>query len=349
MLMKSILANINFDTTGSLGCAAGASLATVVSKQAAAGLRVVSDTRRRAADADTDFFAGLGGIEKTVIEAGHVYQPYPVMTALLKLSGHINWPGQHAIIDSFKALKSAADTCGVIARATVPAPSTLLARVLSETEWAHEYANADMVAEDIASTYRNLLTALHDAGCRFVLFEDTAWSQLADDSGLKELLLGGTDPTEYSRLLTAVNAGAIDSVEADMAIALHPALDIPGEGARPCGDYAHAAHVFDCDLFDAFYLDFHVDSSNDFSVLARIPEGKKVMLGLLSPEKALAGKRAGLRESMESASRHYPAAALGISLRSGESTEITVSVDELFRLEDLEPVTRTVEEAVEIS
>lgn len=313
--MKEILSQLKFDAVGSYIIPSDATVDTLVSRQAESGLMLATDGVEWC---DTDFFVGFDGLEGAVINSGRVYQDYPVMMALLRMTGKLACNSEHPLCNEFVRVKAACDNYGIEAKVIIPAPSTFLSRLFAETDWGSFYGDADEMAADVAAVYRSLLHDLWDAGCRFVQINDTTWTHIASDAGLKELLQGGTDAGSYMNRLVRVCNEALAEIPDDMVVALMVGSKGPEPSSISRGrNLDVASRWFGQIDADVFYISLNVDSDNDYAFLSNLPAEKRVMLGIVSPAGRTSLSEQFVVDNLTGASMYYPRPQLGITFSCG--------------------------------
>ena len=79
-------------------------------------------------------------MEETVIGSGHIYQEYPAMTTLLRLTGRI---GSNRHTSGNRGIQGAGGyhPKGYTIKQTMPAPSHFLAKILDDNIWKSIYSN----------------------------------------------------------------------------------------------------------------------------------------------------------------------------------------------------------------
>lgn len=80
---------------------------------------------------------------------------------------------QHPILEEFVFLDSITDG-EVMKKQHIPSPAEVLTQIIQRVERAQMetvYSDIRLLADDIASCYKLLLTQLYDAGCRYVQFD----------------------------------------------------------------------------------------------------------------------------------------------------------------------------------
>lgn len=316
-MLSDFFAALMFDTIGSFAAPQGTSPDRIVKAQIASGLKILTDGHIHRKEWDNSFFKGLTGMEETVIGSGHIYQEYPAMTTLLRLTGRIEATDIHPAIVEFKALRDITPK-GYTIKQTMPAPSHFLAKILDDNIWKSIYSNQEELCRDIARAYRKTLLGLYSEGCRFVQFDDCSWEPMMYAGGIKYLLQGGTDIERHISLLIDINNDSIDGLSSDMTIAHYVCRGSYDSPRYRRVDYSFIApRLFAESNADMFYLDLNVDSDNDYSILRYMPDGKKVMLGIVSPFDTPDNPSQFIETNLNEASLYRGSTYPGISFRCG--------------------------------
>lgn len=125
------------------------------------GMKVVSDSGFRS----RDFLEGWEGIRFRDGRSCSEGSP-------LEITGRLGLL-RHPVLDEFAFLDSIVDG-EVMTKQHVPSPAELFTRIVQRVERTQletVYSDIRLLADDIASCYKLLLTQLYDAGCRYVQFD----------------------------------------------------------------------------------------------------------------------------------------------------------------------------------
>lgn len=295
-----------------------------VLSQVNAGLELVTDGHGGDPSWTDRFITCFNGLDSVTITEGRVYQHYPAMTGLLRMTGRISWNPSHPVVREFQELYSASCSIadhgksGFTVKQNIPAPSYMFARILEGCEWRRFYSSAEDVADAVVEAYVSMSFALYEEGCRMLQFDDWSWSLLCDRSGFDSLIRDGVDVIRYMRLLSDINNRLMDLLPADMVKAIYISRASADSVFHPNGEYGGIApYVFGGSSADLFYLDMNVDSYNDFAFLRHIPCGRKIMLGLLSPVDMISDPSEFVVKNLCDASVHYSPGKIGVSFRCG--------------------------------
>ncbi|WP_321480159.1 methionine synthase [uncultured Bacteroides sp.] len=206
-----------------------AEIRNLIEKLKIIGLEVVTDGRFRNASWPFDFMWNLEGIESCDIRRN-----------ALKLIGRLGFPSIHPILEDFMYLTGI--TGGdVIAKQVLPAPSLLLAELLSNDNCEQLrvfYPDNELLLADIAKVYQKLIQELYTLGCRYVQFDDNTRVITPEAIEVNNMSLVGHAP--------------------DLFVAFH----------------ASAQMLSSLNGVDAFFLDYNNESCGKTSLLWFIREQK---------------------------------------------------------------------------
>lgn len=148
-----------------------AEIRNLVGRLKSEGMKVVTDGGFRS----RGFLVGWEGL---------AYRPDTLDSAsgTLELTGRVSL-SHHPILDDYVFLTEV--TAGdALAKQHIPSPGKLLTKILREVDAAQLeriYPDVNVLSDDLAVAYKNLLTGLYDSGCRYVQF-DGAKSLLIDEA-----------------------------------------------------------------------------------------------------------------------------------------------------------------------
>src|SRR5271156_380585 len=122
----------------------------VIRKQEAAGLQSVTDGEFRRSWWHLDFFWGLDGVEKTVMETGIAFAATRTRNEGTKVTGKIGFSG-HPMIEHFKFVEKHTKRTPKI---TIPAPSALYGRPVGTPIDKTVYPKLDTMFDDLGQAYK---------------------------------------------------------------------------------------------------------------------------------------------------------------------------------------------------
>jgi 5-methyltetrahydropteroyltriglutamate--homocysteine methyltransferase len=226
--------------------------------------------------------------------------------------GKLQWRRQMAV-EEFTYLRG---------RTKVPAKVTLLSAQQAAAYYDPQksksaYATLDAYLADLVDFTRREIAELKRLGCEYVQIDAPQYAALLDEKIREGYRQRGSDP---DKLLAA-------SVELDNAIiAGHSGITF---GIHICrGNYQSmfyasggydriAAQVFGRSKFDRFLLEYDDERSGTFEPLRHVPDGRVVVLGLVSSKLARMETKENLKARIKEAAEVVPLDRLAISPQCG--------------------------------
>lgn len=152
------------------------------------------------------------------------------------------------------------------------------------------YVSDEVYFSDLAAAYRAELKSLYDAGCRNVQVDDPNMTFFVMDSFLDGCRADGVDPVVLLEQYIQVHNTCIADRPEDMHIGIHLCRGNMWsgvvEGGIGAGSYERIAErVLQGLHYESFYLEYDDERSGDFEPLRFLPEGKHVVLGLVSTKR----------------------------------------------------------------
>lgn len=252
-------------------------IAELLKHEKALGLKAVTDGEFRRSWWHLDFFLGIKGTQKIVLNQGSGSKESPQRAESFKIVGKIAFE-DHPMVAHFTQLQQlAGDT---MAKMTIPAPS--LFHFVQDYNGNEIYPDQPLLYQDIIAVYKAAIGAFYDAGCRYLQLDDTTWGTLSSGRHRAHLRSRGVDPEQlakdYVRLINESIAGKPE----DMTIALHVCRGNLRSTWFAAGGYEPVAEVlFGEAQVDAFFLEYDNERSGDFSPL-RFIRDQFVVLGLVT-------------------------------------------------------------------
>src|ERR1044072_6799555 len=312
--------------------------------QERAGLRLATDGEFRRASYHGYFYSRLGGISFEAPDgAAGTRGAQP--TASIK--SRIAWKGPiHGADFAFLRART-----GALPKITIPGPCALHFRGGDAAITAHAYRDTDEFWDDIVAAFQKELRSLADAGCTYVQIDETAFAKFGDPDVRVALHARGDDPDAMIDRYIAVTNRAIrdipglhigmhlcrgnrggqwhaeGSYEA-VAEKLFSALDIgffflEYDSPRPREFSPRGLRRFSALDIGFFFLEYDSARGGDFSPLRFVPNGKAVVLGLVSTKMNLLEDKTELRRRIDKVSRFVPLERLAVSPQCGfASTEL---------------------------
>jgi len=321
-----------------LRAAEDAAIRDVVAFQEGLGLQSVTDGEFRRTFFHIDFLERIEGI--AVSQSGiaaHFHRedgdldfapPRLAVTGKLSRAGPI-------FGDDFSFLAAATRRTPKIA---IPSPSMAHFRGGRAAVDKAAYPDIEAFFADLARVYAEEIADLAARGCRYLQLDDTNLAYLCDPKIRADVAAMGEDPdalpATYARLINAAIAGR----PADMTVAIHLCRGNFRSAWVAEGGYDPVAETLFGQIdADAFFLEYDTDRAGDFAPLRYVPDGKFVVLGLVSTKTPRLEDKDALKRRIDDASRLVPLERLCVSPQCGFSStvhgnEITLD-DERRKLE----------------
>jgi 5-methyltetrahydropteroyltriglutamate--homocysteine methyltransferase len=307
----------------------------VVALQQEVGLRSVTDGEFRRATWHMDFVYQIGGISKApgnLLSTFHnaqgdiAYTPDAIrVTRRLSMDKTI-------FGEAFAFLQSVAGTlvsqgdpqAPLVPKLTIPAPSMVHYRsgiraVVDESV----YPDVEEFWTDLGAAYHDEVRRLAAQGCRYLQLDDTSLAYV-NDPAQREYLAGRGEDAEhlYQRYIALTNA-AVAGRPADMAITTHLCRGNFRSSWVASGGYDFVAEsLFNQLDVDGFFLEYDDERSGGFEPLRFVPEGKQVVLGLVTTKRPELESRDDILRRIDEAAKYVPLDQLCLSGQCGfASTE----------------------------
>ena len=298
----------------------------LIAKQKAHGLKAITDGEFRRSYWHLDFMWGLNGIEHTTREHGYLFVGIESRNDYAVLKGKISGEN-HPFVEHFKFIQQfAKDDPSVIARQTVPSPSQVVATLINfsnselNSPWKEFYQSEEALIADLGKAYQQVFADLYAAGCRSIQIDDCSWSSLLDPEKVKTYQ---SDIKHVANLLLKANNLALENKPEDLVITTHLCRGNYRSHYFSSGPYDSVApYVFAKENVDAFYLEYDDERSGSFEALKFIPEGKQVVLGVITSKKPELEDLDKVVARIQEASQYVPLDNLCVSPQCGfASTE----------------------------
>lgn len=298
------------------------SIVSLVGRQKKSGYRVITDGEFRRKSWHLDFMWGLNGIERVELSHGYFFQGIETYHCSVQVKGKISGE-KHPFVEHYKYLSQFEDE-NCFAKQTIPAPAQLLTELFREDNiesTQRAYPDYDELVNDIAKAYRTVIKDLYDAGCRNIQFDDCTWGMIVDPAYVTRKYGKFVDVKQEMEKYLRINNLALEEKPQDLYITTHVCRGNYHSAFASSGPYDSVAPVlFARENVDAFYLEYDDERSGGFSPLRFIPEGKKVVLGLVTSKKSDLEDGDRIIERIHEASEYVPLENLSLSPQCGFSS-----------------------------
>jgi 5-methyltetrahydropteroyltriglutamate--homocysteine methyltransferase len=295
-------------------------IAALIKKQEAVGLRSITDGEYRRASWQTDFLTALDGVESYVGERKFKFQgpqPRPILLRInKKLGGYV----PHPMIEHFKFVRA---HTSATPKMTIPSPSTLHFRYGRDAVPEAIYPSMEDFYRDLGTSYRKVVRAFADAGCRYLQLDEVNFTYLCDPELRKQVAARGDDPERLPHVYAQMINAAIADVPADMIISMHLCRGNFRSTFVASGGYEPVAEIlFNTIKVDGYFMEYDSERAGGFEPLRLVPKGKTVVLGLVTTKTGALESRDELRRRIDAAAKFIDIDQLCLSPQCGfASTE----------------------------
>ena len=277
----------------------------VIRKQEEIGLRSVTDGEFRRAFWNYDFLGKLNGVEAYLGERKIKFQGRQPKPMMLRVIGKLGAHRAHPMIEHFKFVAAHAK---VTPKMTIPSPSSLHFRYGRDAVPASIYPAMDDFYRDLGESYRAVVRAFADAGCRYLQLDEVNFAYLCDPKLRAFVAERGDDPQTLPHIYARMINAAISDVPADMTKAMHLCRGNFQSSFVASGGYEPVAEILFNEIdIDAYFMEYDSDRAGGFEPLRFVPKGKMVVLGLVT-------SKSGTLESKDTIKRRIDEAAKFVAL-----------------------------------
>jgi 5-methyltetrahydropteroyltriglutamate--homocysteine methyltransferase len=206
-------------------------------------------------------------------------------------------------------------------KVTMPAPSTM--HFYRFTDWGNAYGNAAEFFVDLGKIYQAEIADLAKAGCKYVQLDEVAVAILCDPAAREKVKARGGDPDRLVELyIDAINE-AVKGRPKGVTVGVHVCRgNYKGMYLSEGGYDSVAEWFFGRTNVDHFLLEFDTPRAGGFAPLRFVPQGRGVVLGLVSSKTAVLEKMDLLKKRTEEAARYIDLDRLAISPQCGFASSI---------------------------
>ncbi len=287
-----------------------------VAMQESIGLRAVTDGEFRREYWHLDFLCGFDGMELWRAGLGGGFnadeQP-PIVRATRRVSR-----GRGIFVDHYAFLHSAAAQTPKLA---IPGPAMTHLRGGRDAVDRAAYPDLEAYWADLCAAYRAEIADLYAAGCRYLQIDDVSFAYLCDD-GMRDFLRArGDDPDELALLYCRLVNDALADRPADLAATVHMCRgNFKSAWAAQGGYEPVAERVFGGLAVDGLFLEYDTARAGGFAPLRFVPDGRIVVLGLITSKTPELESAAHVERRVEEAARYVPHDRLCLSPQCGFSS-----------------------------
>lgn len=293
----------------------------LVKKQKEAGLKIISDGEFRRSWWHYDFFWELEGIEKYTLAEDELihFHGETLRPDGIKIVGKLGGKN-HPFLDHYKFVKEFEDE-NTVAKQTIPSPAQLLRGVYNQIKEGNPYEDVEEFIKDVAEAYGEFFQEIYDIGCRNLQLDDCAWGSVVDPNFAERFHVEAKSVEELKEEYLKINNDAIEKAPEGLNITTHICRGNYKSHYASEGSYDSVAdYVLAREKVSAFYLEYDDERSGDFKALAKIPAGKKVVLGIVTSKRPELEDKEELIKRIKEAARYIPLENICISPQCGFSS-----------------------------
>lgn len=292
----------------------------LVAKEKAAGLGVITDGEFRRATWHLDFMWAFDGVGHSATKDGLPFHDEAAKIDDTYLTGKVALTSVHPFVEHFRFVQDLEDE-NCVAKLTIPAPAQFLEQMImpmNRESTARYYAIDEELANDIAAGYGVFLQQVAAAGCKNVQFDDCSWGVLVDPRAQQFF---GTDAAGLERIkaqLLDINNAVLDARPVGLTINTHVCRGNFHSTWACEGGYDDVADALLAnEHVDAFFLEFDDARSGGFEPLAKVPQNKKVVLGLVTTKSPTLENEDAVIDRIHEAAKYVPLENLCLSPQCG--------------------------------
>jgi len=228
---------------------------------------------------------------------------------------------------------------------TIPSPTRIHFHGGRAAVDLETYPDLSNFWSDIARFYQDEIAALEQKGCRYIQIDDPVLTYFLDDRMRTNLQDIGENPDTLINTYATLLNDCIKNRRDDTYLTMHLCRGNALSSWIVSGGYAGLANsIFPKIDVDSFFLEYDDERSGDFEPLDLIPNGKKVVLGLVTSKRGQLETADAIKRRIEEATKIIPLENLALSPQCGFAS---VDVGNLITLDDqmskLELVVKTAE------
>jgi 5-methyltetrahydropteroyltriglutamate--homocysteine methyltransferase len=291
----------------------------VIKKQEEVGLKSITDGEFRRSWWHLDFLWGLDGIERHVMDQGIAFSGVKTRAEGVQVTGKVGFSG-HPMIEHYRFV--AAHTKQT-AKITIPAPSAIYGRPTATPIDREIYPDNDEFFHDLGQAYKKAVRAFADAGCRYLQLDEVFIAMLCDERYREQMKARGDDPEKLGEIYGDLINTAMSDIPADTTITMHLCRGNYKSTFMGAGGYDAVQEIlFNRINVHGYFMEYDDERSGGFEPLRMLPEGKQVVLGLVTTKSGKLESKDDLKRRIDAAAKYAPLDQLCLSPQCGfASTE----------------------------
>jgi 5-methyltetrahydropteroyltriglutamate--homocysteine methyltransferase len=301
-----------------------AAIREIIRMQGEVGLKSATDGELRRESWHMDFIYSLGGIQKVHDDT--------IKVAFHNQDRNYEWapPSAHIVdevtlprtifADAFTFVRDNAGL-GQTPKLTIPSPSMVHYRggraAIDETV----YPDLDQFWDDLATAYGQEVRQLYDLGCRYLQLDDTSMAYVNDPAQREHVAAIGGDPLHQHETYIATMNKALANRPGDMGVTVHTCRGNNQSMWAAEGSYDFVADTLFNQLnVDGFFCEWDDERSGGFEPLRYLPNGKRVVLGVVTSKRGDLESKDFVKRRIEEAAKYADIDQLCLSAQCGFSS-----------------------------
>ena len=203
----------------------------------------------------------------------------------------------------------------------IPSPTLMHFRGGREAIDKDAYPMMESFFTDLAVVYNEELQDLAERGLKYLQVDDTNLAYLCDprfQDASREL---GEDPDRLPATYVEIINASIRDLPGDVTVCIHLCRGNFSTGGAASGGYEPVAEVLFNELaVDGFFLEYDSERAGGFEPLRFVPEGKTVVLGLITTKDPVLESKDELKHRIDEAATYLPLEQLALSPQCGFSS-----------------------------
>jgi 5-methyltetrahydropteroyltriglutamate--homocysteine methyltransferase len=171
---------------------------------------------------------------------------------------------------------------------------------------------------DLGASYRAVVRAFADAGCRYLQLDEVNFAYLCDPKLRAFVAERGDDPQMLPHIYARMVNAAISDVPADMTKAMHLCRGNFQSSFVASGGYEPVAEILFNEIdIDAYFMEYDSDRAGGFEPLRFVPKGKMVVLGLVTSKSGTLESKDAIKRRIDEAAKFVELEQLCLSPQCG--------------------------------
>jgi 5-methyltetrahydropteroyltriglutamate--homocysteine methyltransferase len=204
-------------------------------------------------------------------------------------------------------------------KVTLPAPSNFVPTGFKPGVTDRFYADRGALLAELVGIVRDEIAWLIGQGVSYIQLDAPFYSHYLDPQHRAAMKTAGTDPdAEFRAAVAGDNASFAGLDREDVTIAVHICRGNSRSRWYTEGGYdAIAEKLFSQLDVDRFLLEYDTERSGGFEPLRLVPDGKDVVLGLITTKEPTLEREDDVRRRIDQAARYMPLEHLALSPQCG--------------------------------